>query len=77
MPFDESRGNAGVLEEQRRLEFPWRKYKKVTPEERDLVMRLFTYDFRMRPDIYSVLATSWMKQAARGEVTNLRELAYE
>lgn len=34
MPFDESRGNAGVLEEQRRLEFPWRKYRKVTPEER-------------------------------------------
>jgi serine kinase len=34
MPFDESRGNAGVLEEQRRLEFPWRKYKKVTPDER-------------------------------------------
>lgn len=29
MPFDESRGNSGVLEEQRRLEFPWQKYKKV------------------------------------------------
>ncbi|KAK7105124.1 testis-specific serine/threonine-protein kinase 3-like [Littorina saxatilis] len=77
MPFDESRGNAGVLEEQRRLEFPWRKYKKVTPDERDLVLRLFTYDFRMRPDIHAVLATPWMKQAARTDMSDLRDLAME
>ncbi|PVD26799.1 hypothetical protein C0Q70_14478 [Pomacea canaliculata] len=77
MPFDESRGNAGVLEEQRRLEFPWRKYRKVTPEERDLVMRLFTFDFRLRPDIYAVLSTPWMKQAARNDLSILRELALD
>lgn len=29
MPFDESRGNSGVLDEQKKLEFPWQKYKKV------------------------------------------------
>ncbi|KAL8568268.1 hypothetical protein ACOMHN_040841 [Nucella lapillus] len=77
MPFDESRGNAGVLDEQKRLEFPWRKYKKVTPEERELVMRLFTFEFRLRPDIHAVLVTPWMKQAARTDMSDLRDLAME
>jgi hypothetical protein len=41
------------------------------------VLRLFTYDFRMRPDIYAVLATPWMKLAARTDMSDLRELAME
>ena len=34
MPFDESRGNSGVLEEQQKLEFPWQRYKKVSTRSR-------------------------------------------
>lgn len=43
----------------------------------DLVMRLFTFDFRLRPDIYAVLSTPWMKQAARNDLSILRELALD
>lgn len=43
----------------------------------ELVLRLFTYDFRPRPDIHAVLATPWMKQAARTDMSDLRELAME
>ncbi|KAK3611336.1 hypothetical protein CHS0354_029988 [Potamilus streckersoni] len=33
MPFDESKGNHGVLEEQRKLNFPWHKFRNVTSEK--------------------------------------------
>jgi len=74
MPFDESRGNSGVLEEQKKLEFPWQKYKKVTPEEKSLVLKLFTNDFQIRPDINRVMRTKWMENASSIE-SKLGELA--
>ena len=43
----------------------------------DIVLRLFTYDFRLRPDIYAVLATAWMKVAARSDMSDLRDMAME
>nr|KAI8747118.1 testis-specific serine/threonine-protein kinase 3-like [Biomphalaria glabrata] len=76
MPFDESRGNSGVLEEQKKLEFPWQKYKKVTSEERALVLKLFTHDFGARPDIQRVMRTRWMESANQIE-SKLSELATE
>ncbi|BFZ07514.1 hypothetical protein BsWGS_10553 [Bradybaena similaris] len=76
MPFDESRGNSGVLEEQRRLEFPWQKYKKVTDDEKSLVLKLFTHDFKQRPDIHQVMRNRWM--AAAGAIdARLVDLAVE
>jgi len=73
MPFDESRGNSGVLEEQKKLEFPWQKYKKVTAEEKSLVLKLFTNDFQLRPDINRVVRNRWMESAGsfRGKLSDL------
>jgi len=76
MPFDESRGNSGVLEEQKKLEFPWQKYKKVTSEEKSLVLKLFTHDFQLRPDIHRVMRNRWMDSASSIE-PKLAELATE
>ncbi|CAL1529453.1 unnamed protein product [Lymnaea stagnalis] len=76
MPFDESRGNSGVLEEQKKLEFPWQKYKRVTSEEKSLVLKLFTHDFQMRPDIHRVMRNRWMDSAQQIEA-KLGDLANE
>lgn len=62
MPFDESKGNHGVLEEHRKLNFPWHKIKKNVSEEcRALILWCFKYDFSERPDIYDVLGCLWFK----------------
>lgn len=62
MPFDESKGNHGVLEEHRKLNFPWQKFKKNVSEEcRGLILWLFQYSYAERPDIYDVLGYSWFR----------------
>ncbi|ESP02904.1 hypothetical protein LOTGIDRAFT_65840, partial [Lottia gigantea] len=61
MPYDESKGNSGVLEEQRALDFPWHKYKKVTDDSKAVVMWLFANDFRTRPTIHDIMGCHWIK----------------
>lgn len=63
MPFDESKGNQGVLEEQKRLNFPWQKFKYVTTEIKDLILSLFQSNYADRPDINGILDTDWIKAA--------------
>ena len=60
MPFDESKGNHGVLEEQKKLNFPWHKFKNVTPEGKSLILWLFQSNYQERPDIHIVMSTEWM-----------------
>ncbi|XP_069115810.1 testis-specific serine/threonine-protein kinase 3-like [Argopecten irradians] len=63
MPFDESKGNRGVLEEQRNLNFPWQKFKKPVSEEcQSLILWMFRYDYNDRPDIYGLLHHSWLAE---------------
>lgn len=71
MPFDESKGNQGVLEEQRNLNFPWQKFKKPVSEScQSLILWMFRYDYGDRPDVYEVLEHRWQKEEdARPEVT--------
>ncbi|XP_041352301.1 testis-specific serine/threonine-protein kinase 2-like [Gigantopelta aegis] len=75
MPFDESRGNAGVLDEQQKMDFPWHKYHKVTEDSKALVLWLFQFDYRNRPDIAAVISCSWIRSACR--VDNLENLAID
>ncbi|XP_048736837.2 testis-specific serine/threonine-protein kinase 4-like [Ostrea edulis] len=68
MPFDESKGNHGVLEEHRKLNFPWHKIKKNVSEEcRALILWCFKYSFSERPDIHDVLGCTWLKAGAKME----------
>lgn len=67
MPFDESKGNHGVLEEQKKLNFPWHKFKNVTPEAKSLIMWLFQGSFVDRPDIHIVMSTEWMLEDMKEE----------
>ena len=62
MPYDESKGNQGVLEEQKKLNFPWQKFKFVTNEVKDLIVRLFQQNYTDRPDIHGILDTDWVKR---------------
>ncbi|XP_046579892.1 testis-specific serine/threonine-protein kinase 2-like [Haliotis rubra] len=75
MPFDESKGNSGVLDEQRRLDFPWQKYKKVTEASKALVLWIFQYEYRCRPDIVAVLSCMWLQTALK--VESLENMALE
>lgn len=59
MPFDESRGNKGVLEEQKHLNFPWHKFKKLSQECRSLILYIFTYNNVERPDINQLSLNPW------------------
>lgn len=47
MPYDESKGNHGVLEEQKKLNFPWHKFKYVTPENKSLILWLFQNGYQV------------------------------
>ena len=67
MPFDESKGNHGVLEEQKKLNFPWHKFKNVTPEGKSLILWLFQANYQDRPDIHIVMSTEWMLEEMREE----------
>ncbi|XP_061165692.1 testis-specific serine/threonine-protein kinase 1-like [Saccostrea echinata] len=72
MPFDESKGNHGVLEEHKRLNFPWHKIKKNVSEEcRALILWCFKYDFSQRPDVYDVLGCIWFKMGINPETTGM------
>lgn len=62
MPFDESKGNQGVLEEQKKLNFPWQKFKYVIQEIKDLILRLFQGHYADRPDINEILDTEWIRR---------------
>jgi serine kinase len=63
MPFDESKGNSGILEEHKRLNFPWQKFKKnVSDECRSLILWSFMFEYKDRPDIYELLGSEWFKQ---------------
>lgn len=73
MPFDESKGNQGVLEEHKRLNFPWQKFKKnVSDECRSLILWLFSYDYKGRPDIYELLGSPWFKQDVKIRPENVK-----
>nr|AMY26492.1 testis-specific serine/threonine kinase [Atrina pectinata] len=68
MPFDESKGNHGVLEEHRKLNFPWHKLKRNVSEEcKSLILWLFKYDYNERPDIYEVLGSPFFKMDVKVE----------
>lgn len=62
MPFDESKGNQGVLEEQKRLNFPWQKFKYVTQDIKSLILSLFQGNYSDRPDINDILENDWVKR---------------
>ena len=55
MPFDESKGNHGVLEEQKKLSFPWHKFKYVTQDEKQVILWLFHPDYSERYHYLSFL----------------------
>ena len=57
MPFDESRGNKGVLEEQRQLSFDWTGISKTL---KDFILLMFTYTYDQRPDIHTVMVNPWL-----------------
>lgn len=62
MFFDESKGNNGVLEEYRKLNFFWYKIKKNVLEEcRVFILWCFKYDFLEWLDIYDVFGCLWFK----------------
>ncbi|WAR20101.1 TSSK2-like protein [Mya arenaria] len=60
MPFDESKGNTGVLEEQRKLNFPWQKFRYVTPEVKAIILTLFKSSYTERPGIDDVMDLTWI-----------------
>lgn len=60
MPYDEGKGNRGVLEEQKSLNFPWQKFKYVTPEITNVINWLFKNDYKERPDIKDVMTNAWV-----------------
>lgn len=62
MPYDESKGNHGVLEEQKKLNFPWHKFKYVTPEIKSLILWLFQNQYKERPGIHAVFENDWMNK---------------
>ena len=69
MPFDESKGNHGVLEEHRKLNFPWHKLRRsVSDECKALILWCFKYDYNERPDIYDLLGSTWFKMDAKTKV---------
>lgn len=73
MPYDESKGNQGVLEEHKRLNFPWQKFKKnVSDDCRCLILWLFSYDYKDRPDIYELLGSPWFKQDVKIRPENVK-----
>ncbi|KAH3730918.1 hypothetical protein DPMN_056919 [Dreissena polymorpha] len=62
MPYDESKGNSGVLEEQRKLSFPWHKFKYVTPDVKSVILSLFRASYTERPGIHEVMSLEWMRK---------------
>ncbi|XP_064600781.1 testis-specific serine/threonine-protein kinase 3-like [Liolophura sinensis] len=61
MPFDESRGNKGVLEEHKKLDFPWHRLKRISKECKELINFIFQFDFRERPCVKAVNGHHWFK----------------
>lgn len=64
MPFDETRGSRHILDEQRRLSFPWRSLPHISQSCRQLIHLLFTWAFGDRPEVSDALKDPWF---TRGE----------
>jgi len=61
MPFDDSRGVAGVLEGQKNVASLWLDNDVCVPRGgRRLVLKLLTEDFHRRPDVASVMRSRWL-----------------
>ncbi|KAL4237520.1 hypothetical protein ACF0H5_002234 [Mactra antiquata] len=62
MPYDESKGNHGVLEEQKKLNFPWHKFKYATVDIKTMILWLFQNTYQDRPGIDMVMDHEWMNR---------------
>ncbi|KAK3093103.1 hypothetical protein FSP39_011067 [Pinctada imbricata] len=72
MPFDESKGNHGVLEEHRKLTFPWQKLRRAVSEEcKSLILWTFRYDYNDRPDIYDILSSPWFRSENKAKIPDV------
>ena len=61
MPFNEECKNKAILQAQQLLAFPWKNFHNVTEECRNLILKMFTYDFVKRPEIQIVVRDPWFE----------------